>query len=53
MTVRRISDRGGLMGFVASPYNLINMAFVAEEKCRGDRHNERVGADGRELNPFH
>ena len=28
------------------------MALVAEEVCLGDRHEQGVGADGRELNPF-
>ncbi len=35
-----------LMGFAASPYNSIKMALVAEEICRGDRHEQG------ELNPF-
>jgi hypothetical protein len=41
-----------LMGFAASPYNSIKMALVAEEVCLGDCHEQGVGADGRELNPF-
>jgi hypothetical protein len=41
-----------LMEFVASPYNSIKMALVAKEICKGDRHDERVGLDGKELNPF-
>jgi hypothetical protein len=41
-----------LMRFVASPYNSIKMALVAEEVCRGDRHEQGLGTDGRELNPF-
>jgi hypothetical protein len=41
-----------LMGFAASPYNSIKMAFVAKEICRGDRHKEGIGLDGRELNTF-
>ncbi len=42
-----------LMGFAASPYNnSIKMALVAEEVCRGDRHEAGTGTDGRELNPF-
>ena len=41
-----------LMGFAASPYNSIKTALVTEEICRGNRHEEGIGADGRELNPF-
>ena len=41
-----------LMGFAASPYNSIKMALVAEEVCKGDRRDTRVGLDGKELNPF-
>jgi hypothetical protein len=41
-----------LMGFAASPYNSIKMALVAEEVCKGNRHEEGVGIDGKELNPF-
>jgi hypothetical protein len=41
-----------LMGFAASPYNSIRMALVAEEICRGDCHEEGIGIDGQELNPF-
>ena len=41
-----------LMGFAASPYNSIKMALVAEEICKGNRHEEGVGIDGKELNPF-
>jgi hypothetical protein len=41
-----------LMGFAASPYNSIKMALVAKEVCRGDLHEEGVGLDGKELNPF-
>jgi hypothetical protein len=40
------------MGFAASPYNSIKMALVAEEICRGDRHEQGLGSDGKELNPF-
>ena len=41
-----------LMGFAASPYNSIKLALVAEDVCRGDRHEEGFGLDGKELNPF-
>ena len=41
-----------LMGFAALPYCSVKMALVVEEVCRGDRHEEGVGADGKELNPF-
>ncbi len=41
-----------LMGFAASPYNSIKMALVAEEVCKGDLRDTRVGLDGKELNPF-
>ena len=41
-----------LMEFAASPYNSIKMALVAEEVCRGDRHEQGLGEDGKELNPF-
>ena len=41
-----------LMGFAALPYNSIKMALVAEEICKGNRHEEGVGIDGKELNPF-
>ncbi len=40
------------MGFAALPYNSIKMALVAEEICKGNRHEEGVGIDGKELNPF-
>ena len=46
-----VCDRN-LMGFAASPYNSIKMALVAEEVCQGNRHEQGVKADGRELNPF-
>ena len=42
-----------LMGFKSSPYNSIKMALIAEEVIKGDRLETGVGADGRELNPFH
>jgi hypothetical protein len=41
-----------LMGFVASPYNSTKLVLVVEEVCRGNRHEEGVGLDGKELNPF-
>ena len=41
-----------LMGFAASPYCSVKMALVVEEVCRGNRHEEGVGLDGKELNPF-
>lgn len=41
-----------LMGFTASPYNSIKMALIAKEIGQGDWHEEGVGADGKELNPF-
>jgi hypothetical protein len=41
-----------LMGFAASPYNSIKMALAVEGICRGDRNEERMGIDKRELNPF-
>jgi hypothetical protein len=40
------------MGFAVSPYNSKKMALVAKEICRGDRHEEGVGLDGKELNSF-
>ena len=40
------------MGFAASPYCSVKMALVVEEVCRGDRHEEGVGSDGKDLNPF-
>jgi hypothetical protein len=40
-----------LMKFMASPYNLIKLALIVEEVCRGDRHEEGVGLDRKELNP--
>jgi hypothetical protein len=40
------------MGFAASPYNSIRMALVAKEVCRGDRHEEGIGSEGKELNTF-
>ncbi len=46
-----VLDRN-LMGFAASPYNSIKLALVVEEVCRGDRHEEGVGLDGKEPNPF-
>ena len=30
----------------------IKMALVAEEVCRGDRHEQGLGEEGKELNPF-
>jgi hypothetical protein len=41
-----------LMGFVASPYNSIKMALSDKEICKGDCQDERVGLDGKGLNPF-
>ncbi len=41
-----------LMGFVASPYNSIKMALVAEEICKGNPFKTGVGWDGKEINPF-
>jgi hypothetical protein len=41
-----------LMGFTASLYNSIKMALIAKEICKGDCHDERVGLDGKEQNPF-
>jgi hypothetical protein len=41
-----------LMGFAALPYSSIRMALVAKEVCRGNRHEEGTGSDGKELNPF-
>ena len=41
-----------LMGFAASPYSSVKMALVVEEVCRGSRHEEGLGLDGKELNPF-
>lgn len=40
------------MGLKPSPYNSIKTALVAEEVCRGDRHNTNVSSDGKEENPF-
>jgi hypothetical protein len=36
-----------LMGFAASPYNSIKLALIIKEVCRGDRHEEGVGLDGK------
>ena len=41
-----------LMGFAASPYNSVKMALIAEEVCKGDRHQTKRGKDNKELNPF-
>jgi hypothetical protein len=41
-----------LMGFATSPYNSIKMALVSEKICRGDRHEQGLGSDGKEWNPF-
>ena len=41
-----------LMGFAASPHNSILMALVVEEVIRGNRHDNRIAADGKEMNPF-
>jgi hypothetical protein len=41
-----------LMVFTALPHSSIRMALVAKEVCRGDRHEEGIGLDGKELNPF-
>ncbi len=41
-----------LMGFAASPYNSIKMSLIVGEICRGDWHEEGVGIDGKEQNPF-
>jgi hypothetical protein len=41
-----------LMEFATSPYNSIKMVLIAKEICRGNRHKERLGSDGKELNPF-
>jgi hypothetical protein len=41
-----------LMGFAASPYNSIKMLLIVGVICRGDRHEEGVGIDGKELNQF-
>ena len=40
------------MGFAASPYSSVKMALVVKEVCRGSRHEEGLGLDGKELNPF-
>ncbi len=40
-----VRDRN-LMEFAASPYNSIKIALVAEEVCRGDRHEQGLGKDG-------
>ena len=40
------------MGFVASPYNSVKMALVAEEVCTGNISLNGTGANGKELNPF-
>lgn len=41
-----------LMGFAGSPYNSIKMALLAEEISRGDRHEQGLSSDWKELNPF-
>jgi hypothetical protein len=41
-----------LMGFAVSPYNSIKMSLIVGKICRGDWHEEGVGIDGKELNPF-
>ena len=32
-----------LMGFAASPYNSIKMVLIAEEVCKGNRHQKKGG----------
>ena len=41
-----------LMGFAASPYNSVKIALIAEEVCKGNRHQTKSGVDDKELNPF-
>jgi hypothetical protein len=41
-----------LMGFAASPHNSIKILLIVGEICKGDRHEEGVGIDGKELNLF-
>ena len=41
-----------LMGFAASPYNSVKMALIAEEVCKGNRHQTKRGVDNKKLNPF-
>ncbi len=40
------------MGFASSPYSSVKMALIVDEVCRGNRHEEGLGLDGKELNPF-
>ena len=40
------------MGFAASPHNSDTMALIAEEVCKGDRHQTEKGLDNKELNPL-
>ena len=40
------------MGFAASPYSSVKMALIVKEVCRGNRHEEGLGLDGKELNLF-
>ena len=44
-------DRNG-MGMKPSPYNSCKMGLIAEEICKGDRHNSKIASDGKEDNPF-
>ena len=48
---RAVWDRN-LMGFAASPYSSVKMALIVKEVCRGIRHEEGLGLDRKELNPF-
>ena len=41
-----------LMGFASSPYSSVKMALIVDEVCRGNWHEEGLGLDGKELNPF-
>ena len=40
------------MRFMTLPNNSIMMALITEEICMGDRHEEQVGSDRKELNPL-
>jgi hypothetical protein len=40
------------MWFAPSSYNSIKIALVAEEVCRGYRHEQQLGKDGKEPNLF-
>lgn len=52
LQVARAIWDGNLMRFMTLPNNSIMMALITEEICMGDRHEEQVDSDGKELNPL-